>query len=269
MAKPIIFDESGDSQDLQALFDSIAAGSSAAAPPVVAAVDASGDSDDLQALFDSVSAQQAPAAGPDQAAGEGEVFQRLGHLTRDLHNTLRELGIDKVLDGAAKTIPDARERLSYIAQMTEQAASRALNAVDIAQPIQDGLKSDSEALGGRWEKVFTNQLSVEDFKALAADTREFLRRVPQQAQATSAQLTEIMMAQDFQDLTGQVIKKVVDMAQTMETQLLKLLVEAMPEEVRADAPEGLLNGPVINALGRSDVVTSQSQVDDLLESLGF
>ena len=276
MAKPIKFDESGDSEDLQSLFDSIAAGGGAAPPPPAAAVDSSGDNADLQALFDSVAAQQEPApAAPEAGVGGGgggggdEVFQRIGHMTRDLHNSLRELGFDKMLGDATKSIPDARERLSYIAQMTEQAASRVLNAVDIAQPVQDQLQSASEALGARWEKVFTNQLSVEDFKALAAETREFLRRVPEQTQATSKQLTEIMMAQDFQDLTGQVIKKVVDMAQTMETQLLKLLVESIPEEVRADTPEGLLNGPVVNALGRTDVVTSQAQVDDLLESLGF
>ena len=80
---------------------------------------------------------------------------------------------------------------------------------------------------------------------------------------------EIVMAQDFQDLTGQVVKKVIDLAQQLETQLLQVLIEAMPEEKKAEAPEGLMNGPVINAAGRGDVVTSQAQVDDLLESLGF
>ena len=277
MAKPIKFDESGDSEDLQSLFDSIAASSSAPPPAAAAsapATDASGDNADLQALFDSVSAQTAPEPepAPQQPSPQGEeggMFQRIGHLTRELHNSLRELGFDKMLDDATKSIPDARERLSYIAQMTEQAASRVLNATDIAQPIQDKLKSDAEALSTRWEKVFSNQVSVDDFKALAAETRGFLQRVPEQTRATNVQLNEIMMAQDFQDLTGQVIKKVVDMAQTMETQLLKLLVAAMPEIVRAEAPEGLLNGPVINALGRTDVVTSQAQVDDLLDSLGF
>ncbi len=272
MAKPIKFDESGDSEDLQSLFDSIAAGDApapAAAPVSAAAGDASGDSDDLQALFDSVAAQQPEgAAGHDRTEGDA-VFNRLGHMTRELHNTLRELGYDKMLGDTAKSIPDARQRLAYIAQMTEQAASRVLNATDIAKPIKDGLQDQSERLGKRWEKVFGNQLSVDEFKALAADTHAFLRQVPAQARATNEQLTEIMMAQDFQDLTGQVIKKVVDMAQTMEAQLLKLLLEAMPEEVRAEAPPGLLNGPVINALGRSDVVTNQAQIDDLLESLGF
>ncbi|MFX4608987.1 protein phosphatase CheZ, partial [Acinetobacter baumannii] len=73
----------------------------------------------------------------------------------------------------------------------------------------------------------------------------------------------------FQDLTGQVIKKIVEMSQQLESGLLQVLIEAMPAEKRATAPEGLLNGPVINSEGRSDVVTSQEQVDDLLESLGF
>ena len=273
MAKPIKFDESSDSEDLQSLFDSIAAGSlEPSAAVLVAAVpsgNTSGDSDDLQALFDSVVAQQ-PAAVQEAEASEGEdVFTRLGKMTRELHNSLRELGYDKVLGDTVRAIPDARERLSYIAQMTEQAASRVLNATDIAKPLQDSLQSQAEGLGTRWEKVFTNQLSVDEFKALAADTHGFLREVPVLSRATNEQLTEIMMAQDFQDLTGQVIKKVVDMAQAMETQLLQLLLEAMPQELRADAPPGLLNGPVINAQGRSDVVSSQSQVDDLLESLGF
>ncbi len=277
MVKPIKFDESGDSEDLQSLFDSIAAGGGAQVAAVVVTNpvnDAAGDSDELQALFDSVAAESPAAASQDGASGDkapegGEVFNRIGKMTRELHNSLRELGYDKMLGDTAKAIPDARQRLAYIAQMTEQAASRVLNATDIAKPIQDGLQQRSEALGVRWEKVFTNQLSVDEFKALAADTHGFLRQVPEQTRATNAQLTEIMMAQDFQDLTGQVIKKVVDMAQAMEAQLLALLVEAMPPELRAETPTGLLNGPVINAQGRSDVVSNQEQVDDLLESLGF
>ncbi|OIQ97311.1 chemotaxis regulator CheZ [mine drainage metagenome] len=272
MAKPIKFDESGDSEDLQSLFDSIAGG---AAPAAVALVetnpanDASGDSDELQALFDSVAAESPAAATAERPSEGDEVFNRIGRMTRELHDSLRQLGYDKMLGDTAKAIPDARQRLAYIAQMTEQAASRVLNATDIAKPIQDDLQRQSETLGKRWEKVFTNQLSVDEFKALAGDTHGFLRQVPAQTRATSEQLTEIMMAQDFQDLTGQVIKKVVDMAQALEAQLLSLLVEAMPQELRAETPPGLLNGPVINAQGRGDVVSSQAQVDDLLESLGF
>lgn len=278
MVKPIKFDETGDSADLQALFDSIAVGAEPAAP-AVAEPDPSGDSSDLQALFDSVSEQVAdsttaaqpvpPAAGGGEAAGQEAVFNSIGHLARKLHDSLRELGYDKTLQETAQQIPDARERLNYIAQMTEQAASKVLNACDIAKPVQDQLDAVVKVLGARWERMFANQLSVDEFKQLAADTRVFFAAAPARIAITNAQLNEIMMAQDFQDLTGQVIKRVVDMVQNFEAQLLQVLIEAMPKEKKAAAPGGLMNGPVINAAGRSDVVTSQAQVDDLLESLGF
>jgi chemotaxis protein CheZ len=229
-------------------------------------------------LFDSVA--QAQPAGPAASAAQGSadgggpqeevVFNRLGHLARQLHDSLRGLGVDKLLeDTAQNAIPDARQRLEYIARMTEQAASKVLNAADIAKPVQDELIARSEAMSKRWDKMFANQLSVDEFKMLAADTRTYFAEAPPKLKITNDQLMEIMLAQDFQDLTGQVIKKIVDVVQNMETQLLALLIEAMPEQRKAEAPEGLLNGPVITAAGRSDVVTSQVQVDDLLESLGF
>ena len=278
MENPVKQDEGNDSEDLQALFDSIVAGAAGVAPPASrpAPAEASGDSDELQALFDSV-AQASPAAraaavaaSADGSAREEVVFNRLGQLARQLHDSLRELGVDKMLaETAQQVIPDARQRLAYIAQMTEQAASRVLNAADIAKPIQDELMARSEALSGRWDRMFANQLSVEEFKILAADTRKYFGEAPAKLKITNEQLMEIMMAQDFQDLTGQVIKKVVDVVQGMETQLLGLLIEAIPEQRKAEAPEGLLNGPVIGSAGQGDVVTSQGQVDDLLASLGF
>lgn len=273
MARPVSFDESGDSEDLQALFDSIAVG---AREPPPAEPDSFGDSDELQALFDTVVAQSTVADEPEPPAGEafaGEpteaMFNRLGHMTRQLHDSLRELGYDKVVEDTALRIPDARARLSYVAQMTEQAASKVLNATDIVRPIQDELLARSEAMGKRWEKMFANQLSVAEFKALAADSRDFFLESPARLRSANEQMTEIVLAQDFQDLTGQVIRKVVEMVQGLETQLLRVLVEAIPPERRIETPSGLLNGPVISAEGRSDVVTTQEQVDDLLESLGF
>lgn len=276
--KPIKTDDGSDSEDLQALFDSIAAGAPPAPPPPAAPPrqDAAGDSDDLQALFDSVAQTQsaAPATGPGVPGGNPEsqddvVFNRLGHLARQLHDSLRGLGVDKLLADTAGQIPDARQRLAYIAQMTEQAASKVLNAADIAKPIQEELMARSTAMSQRWDRMFANQLSVEEFKLLAADTRSYFSEAPPKLKITGDQLMEIILAQDFQDLTGQVIKKVVEVVQGMESQLLSVLIEAMPDERKAAAPEGLLNGPVINAEGRNDVLTNQTQVDDLLESLGF
>ena len=213
-------------------------------------------------------AAQAPAP---QAAEDSstKVLNCVGRLTRQLHDTLCELGYHETLrESAAAAIPDARQRLAYVVTMTEQAASRALNAIEVAQPIQQRLGTGAAALAARWDALYRNELTVDEFKALAADSREFMRTVPEETRATERELHEIMMAQDFQDLTGQVIKKVASLAQDLEEQLLMLLVENSPPETRSSA-EGLLNGPVVDGAGRDDVVTNQGQVDDLLEQLGF
>jgi chemotaxis protein CheZ len=227
------------------------------------------DSPDLEALFDSiVQANTAPAAAPAVEETAGDVIDRVGRMTRTLHDSLRALGFDKKLESAAAAVPDARDRLAYVATMTEQAASRALNATESARPIQDKLAQDAGALAAQWDGLFAQPPGVEAFKALVASTRDFLRAVPVQAQATNAQLTEVMMAQEFQDLTGQVIKKVADVTHELEHQLLQLLVENAPPERREEA-SGLLNGPAVNSKGRADVMANQEQVDQLLESLGF
>ena len=239
---------------------------------------AAADSEDLEALFDSIiqdnSAREraaAPKAEPEQRehAPPGDVMSRIGNLTRTLHDALRELGYDRLLEKTAASIPDARDRLDYVVKMTEQAAVRALNAIEAAQPIQDRLGTEAERLALQWQRLYDKQLSVDEFKTLVTGTRDYLGDVPKQTRATNAQLLEIMMAQDFQDLTGQVIKKVTALAQNMEQQLVHLLVDLVPAEKRSEIDTGLLNGPVVNAEGRSDVVTSQNQVDDLLDSLGF
>nr|BAQ18893.1 protein phosphatase CheZ [Sphingomonas sp. A1] len=287
-----------DNDELQALFDSIASQATAPTPEpeqpaeAVAApanddADDAGDNDELQALFDSISAigvvaaavergkvAEAPAnsapAQPQTAEERQEnVFNRIGQMTRVLHDTIRELGYDRMLEETAQRLPDARERLSYISQMTEQAASRVLNATDIVKPIQDRVEETASELNDRWEQLYDKKLSVDEFKSLAGQTRTFLGQVANDSRVVNEQLLEIMMAQDFQDLTGQVIKKIVDMAQTLESELLRVLIEVMPENRRHVGNEGLLNGPVVNAEGRDDVVTDQGQVDDLLESLGF
>ena len=231
------------------------------------------DSAELEALFDSIAS--ASRAAPEPGAGvasqhSDKVIAQIGHLTRKLHDALHQLGYDRALQNAAQAIPDARERLAYVATMTEQAAQRALNAIETAKPIQDRLGADASTLAADWERVFQRDLSVDEFKGLAERTRAYLKAIPEQTEATNAQLMDIMMAQDFQDLTGQVITKITDMAQDVEQQLLQLLVDNCPADRReAVQSRGLLNGPVVNASGRADVVTSQSQVDELLESLGF
>lgn len=275
---------SNDSADLEALFDSIASDFSplpVAAPAPPKAKPDTADSDDLQALFDSVSAETAAHASAGQVAsdaGDGSkewpkqeaVFNRIGHMARALHDTLGQLGYGKLLEKTMTALPDAKDRLAYVANLTEQAACRVLNATDIASPIVDQIEDASRTLGERWDKVFANQMNPAAFRQLAIETRTFLnQQLPEKTRATHAQLTEIMMAQDFQDLTGQVIKKIVVLAQELENGLMNVLIDVVPDAKRTEEVASLMNGPVINAEGRTDVVVNQEQVDDLLDSLGF
>ncbi len=237
------------------------------------------ESEDLEALFDSIVAANHAETNLSRQAANSEltvsevvsekVINQIGQMARTLHDTLRELGLNKEIEKAASAIPDARDRLNYVATLTQQAADRVLNATEAAQPLVEKMEVDGHRLAVQWQALFDNQLNVEQFKSLAAQTHVFLNDIPVQAKATNAYLLEIMMAQDFQDLTGQVIKKITALTQDMEQQLLALLVENVPASVKTELHAGLLNGPVIKSSGRTDIVTSQDQVDDLLESLGF
>lgn len=271
-------DTSGDNDELQALFDSIVGSAGSVSEPEEST---QGDSDELQALFDAVAQQfsaaeegatqeeHAPPPAPSKVPRD-ELVQRLGKVARQLHEALKELGCETVIAEAAQAVPDARQRLHYIAQMTEQAASRVLNANDIAIPLQKSLAEKAETLKKRWDDLFANRLSPQEFRQLAHDTRAFLADAADTSRATTQQLMEIMMAQDFQDLTGQVIKKVIEIVGRIETELLQILIEAIPEEARPKkaVEVSLMNGPVIDTR-KEGVITSQEEVDDLLKSLGF
>ncbi len=279
--------------DFDALFDEVSAQSAAAPKPAPAAAPAAVIADDdFDALFDSVSASAAvpsaaaeapvaaaPEAPPAAAAGvPGEaadpvdqsdkpMFERLGGIVRLLHDSLRELGYDKALTEASSQIVDAQDRLEYVATLTEQAANKVLNTLDEGMPAQDVLSKKAKDMDSRWTALFDGKLSLEEFKALAGDSRQFAQAVAEATEAEKARLLEIMMAQDFQDITGQLIKKVVNITKTVEHELAQLLRDNAPAEVReklAQKPVPLMQGPSVPS-----VALDQDNVDDLLADLGF
>ncbi|PHV16231.1 chemotaxis protein CheZ [Janthinobacterium sp. BJB1] len=274
--------------DFDALFDEVSAQRAAEPAPAPAAAPAPAviAEDDFDALFDSVSAA-APAAPPAAAepaateaapapAGEAAdpvdqsdkpMFERLGGIVRLLHDSLRELGYDKALTEASSQIVDAQDRLEYVATLTEQAANKVLNTLDEGMPAQDVLSKKAKDMDGRWTALFDGKLSLEEFKALAGDSRQFAQAVAEATEAEKARLLEIMMAQDFQDITGQLIKKVVNITKTVENELAQLLRDNAPAEVReklAQKPVPLMQGPSVPS-----VALDQDNVDDLLADLGF
>jgi len=200
---------------------------------------------------------------PQMAAGASpEVFQQLGLITRQLHDTLNQLGVMPKLQAAADGLPDARSRLSYIAKKTGDAANKVLNSVDMAKEEHQRISSETRRIAQAFIK--------DPVKAVASGAvLNFVGDVEAATDRIDRHLTDIMMAQDFHDLTGQVVAKVVALASDLEDSLVKLLVQAAPLEQAQRVESAILNGPVVNPEGRSDVVADQGEVDDLLASLGF
>ncbi len=272
--------------DFDALFDEVSAQRDTAVAPAAAA--AAPDEDDMEALFDQVASTRpqlvavapvtAPAPSDDAAStasgeshAEGNpadkpMFERLGGIVRLLHDSLRELGYDKALNEASSQITDAQDRLEYVASLTEQAANKVLNTLDEGMPAQDVLSKKSKAMETRWADLFAGKLSIDEFKTLAGDSRAFAAAVTEATEAEKARLLDIMMAQDFQDITGQLIKKVVTITKTVEHELAELLRDNAPPAVREKlhAKPALMSGPALPS-----VALDQDNVDDLLADLGF
>ncbi len=191
-----------------------------------------------------------------------EVFQQLGSITRLLHDTMQQLGVMPKLQVAADGLPDARSRLSYIANKTADAANKVLNSVDQAKADHAHISNATRELAAA--------LVADPVRAVASGkVMNFVQDVEASTARIDGHLTDIMLAQDFHDLTGQVVAKVVTLASDLEDSLVKLLVQVVPPEQREKVDPSVLQGPVVNAEGRADVVSSQGEVDDLLASLGF
>jgi len=205
----------------------------------------------------------ATLAPPAAQGASPEVYQQLGHLTRLLHDTLEQLGVMPKLQIAADNLPDARSRLNYVAQKTGAAAEKVLNSVDQAKAEHEKIARETRAMA--------QAIMADPVKAVASGSvMNFVGDVEAATARIDTHLTDIMMAQDFHDLTGQVVAKVVKLAVDLEDSLVKLLLQAAPaDQVAHRVDPDMLHGPVVDPENRTDVVANQGEVDDLLASLGF
>lgn len=193
-------------------------------------------------------------------------FVKIGHIVRSLHDALREIGVSDAVAEAASEFPSARARLLHIAQLTENAANTVLTKVEESGPVQEGLASRANNLGARWQAAYTDPGFPQSQAHLAAATMDFIADVSTGCNSTRGNLSDIMMAQDFQDLTGQLIKKVVALIECTERDLLKLLIDsAPPGAISPVKKEEMMAGPDTRHGG----ALAQANVDDLLADLGF
>lgn len=203
-----------------------------------------------------------------------ELFDEVGRLTRQLHSAIVDFQVDsRLVELANSEIPDAKERLNYVIDMTEQAANKTMDAVEESLPLADALTSNVQAVKPSWDRLMKRDLELHEFKALCHDVQQFIERSEADSNRLKELLNNILLAQDFQDLTGQMIRRVIELVREVENNLVSMLTvfgeqpDTENEKLKDKNVEA--EGPIMNAEQRDDVVTGQDEVDDLLSSLGF
>nr|WP_115719184.1 protein phosphatase CheZ [Gallaecimonas mangrovi] len=217
--------------------------------------------------------QEAQAVFRDMAVSVNtELFAQVGKLTRELHDSLLDFQNDpRLATLATQEIPDAKDRLMHVISMTESAANTTMDAVESCLPIADKLVDSIDGLNPSWQRLMEREMQVGEFKTLVHDLDSFLLKSKSEADQLRASLTEVLMAQGFQDLTGQIIRRVIELVREVEERLVSLVTmfgEPQAKVERTSAPTEA-EGPIINPEQRDDVVKGQDDVDDLLSSLGF
>lgn len=202
-----------------------------------------------------------------------QLLNELGHLTREVHQTIRNIGSDPLLQKLAESdVPDAKMRLQHVIDMTEQAANRTMTAVEQLVPLQEPLHEQAQQMIDQLDRLYRREMDPKDFAVFAKDTRHFLFHIQSVGMDTRKLLSDIMMAQEYQDLSGQIIRRVIDLVAQIEDKMVTMVssfAQAGGVVAAAAAHKPTLEGPQVNAKGRKDVVSGQDEVDDLLSSLGF
>lgn len=204
------------------------------------------------------------------------MFQEIGKLTRELHEALNGFRLDAELtELAGKDIPDARERLQYVITMTEQSANKTLNAVEESIPLCDQLEARSKDVHDRWQRFMRREMEPDEFREMCKEIDDVLEKQHEGSAQLKSALTEILMAQDFQDITGQIISRVITLVSDLENSLVKLIKESGALLADGEAIEqsksgrDSLDGPQVPGVVSEGAVSGQDEVDDLLSSLGF
>ncbi|WP_417349967.1 protein phosphatase CheZ [Ferrimonas sp.] len=201
-----------------------------------------------------------------------QLFDEVGKLTRQLHDALRDFQLDdRISDLAKHEIPDAKERLNYVIEMTEQAANRTMDALDESMPKVSDLQNRIKGLQPGWNKLMQKQIELAEFKTLCHEMDAFMTTSVDDAELIKDHLNQVLMAQDFQDLTGQVIRRVIDLVREVEENLVSMLTVfgEQADVNRQTVDTAAAEGPVVSSENKAEVVNGQDEVDDLLSSLGF
>ncbi len=204
---------------------------------------------------------------------ESALYQELGKLTREIHDSIKAFGNDeRISELATEAIPDAKERLNFIVTKTDEAAHKTMEEAEETMNIVEAVSTRASSLHERWCQFRNRELSRQDFIILNDDVDKFLASIESESRNINGKMTDIMLAQDYQDITGQMIKQVVTMVQEVEEKLVRLVTISgascqLDESVEKSGEIAV--GPQLPTASSANVMSTQGDVDDLLANLGF
>lgn len=205
---------------------------------------------------------------------ENEMYQEIGKLTRELHESINTFGQDESLVNIAEDeFPDARQRLAHVITMTDEAANTTLSSVEESLPLCEKVIGSTTDVESEWKRFSNRELTISEFKILSGNLQKYFTDNIEHASKINEHLTKVLMAQGFQDLTSQIIKRVISLVEEVEKSMIGIIQLSggnVNDKVKAkDDDPGALDGPVVPGLETTGTVSGQDEVDDLLSSLGF
>ena len=212
---------------------------------------------------------------------ETSLYCEIGKLTRELHDAFNTFRFDSRINEITENeIPDARERLHYVISMTQQAADTTMSQVEIAIPLCEKISTGTESLLVSWDRFTQKDMQVEEFRQLIKTLKAFLQTANNDSKDLKSSLNEVLLAQSYQDITGQIINKVITLVEDVESNLVNLMKlssvhkakdkASEPAEKQKNKDKNGLDGPLVPGVAnKAETVSGQDEVDDLLSSLGF
>ncbi len=206
--------------------------------------------------------------------GDGELFNEIGQIARRLHESLKSVSnvLDPHLREFVETkIPDSGNRLEHILKLTENAA---ITTLDHLESLQNRKEQELGNLSHIQQKILSLHPLGEEAKNIIDDILKKIESIEQLSKEDKEDFITILTAQDYQDLTGQIILKIIGLLNDLEQRLVDLIKtfgvkvkEEKAETERKKEEKTLLYGPAHDK--KKDALRSQDEVDALLAEFGF
>jgi chemotaxis protein CheZ len=204
---------------------------------------------------------------------EQALFGELRKLSEDLQAALDRFTLDsRLLTLAEKEVPDARHRLDHVLKLTDEAAHRTMDLVEKSAPLAEKAAREAAEIGELWRRFRARSLEPAEFRAMVERLDAFLAATQGDMEHVRGNLSEVLLAQGFQDLSGQIIRSVMNLVAELETSLADL-IRISKGDAKESTPAAETStrgfGPAVPGINNGTAVGHQDDVDALLSGLGM